>query len=227
MDQSPPPEDIHPNGPLIDEGLHLAIWLFQQIREMFVPRLGVRDLRHLFRHYLRPAEAALRRAICLIADVLGPEPARAAKKPSANPRPCEPRDSQSTANPRTPTFRLTEALPRPKTDYLPTALRPRISIAGFAPPAPPKAPRAPADPSALAAKLERRLAAFDAALADLRGAARRLTRLRARRAAKRPLLAFTQIPGLTAKPVNDVARNVLERINRATFEVFRVTANTS
>jgi hypothetical protein len=228
MDQTLPPQDDHPNGSLIDEGLHLAAWFFLQMREMLKPGLGARALRHLFRHYLRPAEAALRRAICLIADTLGPESARARKKP-ARPGASGARDPQSSAKPRAPTFRLTESLPRPKTDYLPPALRPRISIAGFAPPPPPPAPkpRALADPAALAAKLERRLDAFDAAFRDLRGAARRLRRLRVRSSAKRPLLCFLQIPGIAAKPVNAQARDLLERLNRATFDVFRVPVDTS
>jgi len=235
MDQSPPPEHASPNGPLIDEGLHLAAWFFLEMRAMLRPGLGARALRHVFRHYLRPAEAALRRAICLIADALGPELTGAAK-PSVRPRVLRRaqdegggRDARSDARPRAPTFRLTESLPRPKTDYLPPALRPRISIAGFAPPPPPPVlkPRAPADPGLLAAKLQRRLDAFDAAFRDLRGAARRLRRLRARRTARRPLLAFLQIPGIAAKPVNAEARDLLERLNRATFDVFRMPVDTS
>lgn len=198
MDQTLPPQDDHPNGRLIDEGLHLAAWFFLQMREMLKPGLGARALRHLFRHYLRPAEAALRRVICLIADTLEPEPLRPSKS-SGHPRVLRQaqdeggdRGQQNSARPRTPAFHLTESLPRPKTDYLPLALRPRISIAGFAPPPPPPAPkpRAPADPAALAAKLQRRLDAFDAAFRNLRGAARRLRRLRARSSAKRPLLCF-------------------------------------
>lgn len=228
MDQTLPPQDDHPNGSLIDEGLHLAAWFFLQMRDMLKPGLGARALRHIFRHYLRPAEAALRRAICLIAATLEPEPARATKKP-ARPRAGGGRAQPHATGIRAPTFRLTEPLPRPKTDYLPPALRPRISIAGFAPPPPPPAPkpRALADPAALAAKLERRLDAFDAAFRDLRGAARRLRRLRARRTAKRPLLSFLQIPGIAAKPVNAEARDLLERLNRATFDVFRVPVDTS
>jgi len=228
MDQSTPPDDIHPNGRLIDEGLHLAAWFFLRIRELFMPRLSARDLRHLFRHYLRPAEAALRRAICLIADTLEPEPLRSSKD-SDNPRAGGDRVQQTPTRLRAPTFRLTESLPRPKTDYLPPQQRPRISIAGFAPPPPPPAPkpRTPADPALLAAKLERRLDAFDAAFRNLRGAARRLRRLRARRTAKRPLLCFIRIPGIAAKPVNAEARDILERLNRAVFEVFRMPVDTS
>jgi hypothetical protein len=228
MDQSPPPEDTYPNGSLIDEGLHLAAWFFLEMRAMLKPGLGTRAVRHVFRHYLRPAEAVLRRAICLIADTLEPEPARAITKP-IHPRAGGGRVQQHATGTRAPTFRLTESLPRPKTDYLPPALRPRISIAGFAPPPPPPLPKplAPADPGLLAAKLQRRLDAFDAAFRDLRGAARRLRRLRARSTARRPLLAFLQIPGIAAKPVNAEARDLLERLNRAAFEVLRVTADTS
>jgi hypothetical protein len=228
MDQQPPAEDIHPNGRLIDEGLHLAAWFFLEMRAMLRPGLGARALRHIFRHYLRPAEAALRRAICLIADTLEPEPVRAITKP-VHPRAGGDRGQQTSTRPRAPTFRLTESLPRPKTDYLPPALRPRISIACFAPPPPPPVlkPRAPANPGLLAAKLQRRLDAFDAAFRGLRGAARRLRRLRARRSAKRPLLCFLQIPGIAAKPVNAEARDLLERLNRATFDVFRMPVDTS
>jgi hypothetical protein len=228
MDQTLPPQDDHPNGSLIDEGLHLAAWFFLQMREMLKPGLGARALRHVFRHYMRPAEAALRRAICLIADTLEPEPLHPSKS-SGHPRAGGDRGQQTSARPRAPTFRLTESLPRPKTDYLPPALRPRISIVGLAPPPPPPAPkpRAPADPGLLAAKLQRRLDAFDAAFRDLRGAARRLRRLRARHTAKRPLLCFLHIPGIAAKPVNAEARDLLERLNRATFDVFRVPVDTS
>jgi hypothetical protein len=228
MDQTLPPQDDHPNGSLIYEGLHLAAWFFLQMRDMLKPGLGARALRHVFRHYMRPAEAALRRAICLIAATLEPEPARAITKP-VHPRAGGDRGQHTSTRPRAPTFRLTESLPRPKTDYLPPALRPRISIAGFAPPPPPPLPKplAPADPGLLAAKLQRRLDAFNAAFRDLRGAARRLRRLRARSTARRPLLAFLQIPGIAAKPVNAEARDLLERLNRAAFEVLRVTADTS
>ncbi len=236
MDQSLPPPDDVPNGPLIDAGAALAIGLIHQIRQQLAHASGqtfsLAFLRRLFRHFLRPAEAALRRAIYLIAGTLPPEPIRAQTK-SAHPRvPRQAQDeggglaSQNAAS-RTPAFRLTEPQTHPPTNHLPLVLRPRISIAGFAPPPPPPPVRGAVDPVTLEDRLHRRLAAFDAAFRDPLRAARRLLRLLARRTARRPLLAFTNIPGLAAKPLDAAARAILSDMNGAIAAAFARQPDTS
>lgn len=194
MDQSPPypPE---PHGALIEEGGHLAGWLIAHLRDLLADTLlSLPLLRHLVRHYLTPAESALRRAIHLIADSLEPIPAPA--KPAPRKPVVRPRVFPTKS--RAPAFRLTEPALRQPTDNR------RAVRAAPSKPSP--------DTTRLEARLHRRLAAFDAAYADPLIAARRLQRLRLR---KRP--ALTRIPGLRAEPINETALALLERL-QATVE---------
>lgn len=226
MDQTAPLEDDVPTGPLIDAGASLANRLIFQVRDRLghppAGTFGLTFLRHIFRHLLRPAEAALRRAIYLLADTLDPEPAPSVAKP-AHPRAGGGLVRQ-VATPRTPAFRLTEPQPRPPANTPPVAMRPRISIAGLAPP---PSPRPAPDPVRLEDRLHRRLAAFDAAFRDPVRAARRLLRLLARRTARGPVLAFTRIPGLTARSLDDHGRALLVDMNTAIIAAFARGTDTS
>ena len=179
-------------------------------------------LRAVTRRLILPAEAALRRAIILIAAPLEPAP------PPARPRVGRARRSDtrqpaSPAAPRRPVFRLTEPLPRPKSDYLPPDQCPRILfLDGPTPAAPARPARRPADPARLLARLERRLAALEAASDDPVREARRWLRLRARTAPpadgapRKPPLAFRRIPGNTPK-LEPVWQETLKALNRAAF----------
>ncbi|MFN3913103.1 hypothetical protein [Hyphomonas sp.] len=229
MDQVLPPEDDVPEGPLIDAGAGLALGLVNLIRAQLAQSagaFGLAVLRRLFRHYLRPAEAALRRAIYLLAATLPPLPVRPASPPT-HLRAGGSLEQPRAAAPRTPSFVLTEREGRPLTDYIPLARRPSISVPGLTPRLPPPAPRAAPDPAALEDRLHRRLAAFDAAFRNPVRTARRLLRRLARRAQARPPLAAGKIPGLGAKSLNDEARDVLQRLTDAIFAAFPRTADTS
>ncbi|MBA3069453.1 MAG: hypothetical protein FP825_13360 [Hyphomonas sp.] len=229
MDQALPPEDDVPNGPLIDAGAGRALWLVRQIHHQLAQparALGLAVLRRLFRHYLRPAEAALRRAIYLIANTLPPLPALKPRQP-AHPRAGGGPDRQTPPQPCTPSFALTEREPRPSTNYLPLARRPCVSVPGLTPRPAPPVPRAAPDPARLEHRLRRRLAAFDAAFRDPVRAARRLLRRLARWTPGRLALAYHNIPGFTAKPLDAQARDTLQRLNDAIIAAFQRNADTS
>lgn len=221
MDQSPPYPQ-HPHGALIEDGAHLAGWLVAHLRDRLAATLlSLPFLRHLIRHYLTPAESALRRAIHLIADSLDPVSAPSSTKP-AHPRAGGGLAGHKTTKPCAPTFRLTEPALRPKADYIPESQRPRISVIGAPSPIPPKPVKARPDAAALEARLLRRLAAFDAAYAAPLAAARRLQRLRL---SKRP--ALTRIPGLRAEPINEIALALLQRLQSTVEAEAARTADTS
>jgi hypothetical protein len=228
MDQTLPPEDDVPNGPLIDAGAGFAMGLVRRLRAQLAhppAAFGAAFLRRLVRQFLLPAEAALRRALYLIADTLAPEPARAPLRPAS--APARPAGARPPAPPRTPGFRLTETPPRAPVRRLPPNAGPRISIAGLAPSPPPPRPRRPVDPVALEDRLHRRLAAFDAAFTDPLRAARRLLRLLARRASPRPVLSLVRVPGLDAKPLDPAERRLLADLNTAVIAAFARVPNTS
>lgn len=211
---------------LIDAGAGLAWRLVSDLRAQLARvaagAFSLALLRGLVRNYLRPAEAALRRAIYLIADRLVPLPARAACARRSGPVP----PAAGTGSPRTPAFRLTEPLARPPGNALPLARRPRISIAGLAPPPPPPSRAAP-DPVRLEDSIHRRLAAFEAAFRNPERAARRLLRLLARRTSRRPMLAFTRIPGHGAATLDAGARTLLTDLNAALLAAIARPADTS
>jgi len=108
-------------------------------------------------------------------------------------------------------FRLNEPRPGARRSWLPVNQRPRLSVAGLAPPPPP--PRAPADAGALEARLRRRLEALKAALADPVPLARRLLRQRMKSPAPRPALAYDRSPGLKAKPLGADGEAVFRQLN--------------
>lgn len=163
--------------------------------------LNARAAGYLMRRALLPAEAALRRAILLIATKLPPPaPARA---PSRAARQLAAAAKGKPAAPRAPLFRMSEPQPRPthyrKTDYLSEDLMPRITLltesvlrARTAPARPPPAPQDPA------AAFHRRFQALRAAYDDPAPYARRWLRRRARSAADAArALAPVNIPGVS------------------------------
>lgn len=206
----------HPQRALLSEAQHLLVWLLDTLIDALREggaQPGIRHLRFCLREYLAPAEAALRRALRILADGLAPLPVRT----QSNPPP--PRaDAQRTAKPRRPIFRLNE--PAPRKPGAPLSQRPQISIAGEAPPPIPRKP----DPAAFHARFLRRLDAFEAAFADPLRYARRL--IRQRTPARKLTLAYTTIPGARAKSLADEGRNLLRRLNDAAMKA-ELLPNTS
>lgn len=215
--QTPAAPDADHLDALIGRAAHLALWLAGQVREMLAPLPGkvleAPFLRHLLRHYLVPAEAALRRAVHLIAADM-PAPRAPLRPLRPLPRVIAPLNPVKRETVRPPTFRLTEPQPRPQTDYIPEHLRPRIRVlspdAPLASPPPASQPRPRAS---LESRLRRRFAALDAALANPEREARRLLRLQARQTPRKPLLAFARIPGYRARPLQESGRSALSSIN--------------
>jgi hypothetical protein len=196
---------------LIAEANSLINWLLDAVEDALAP--GVRrtlpGLKSLYRDYLLPAEAALRRALhILAADLPVPKPRAATPLPPRKPEPATPKATQF----RPPVFRLSEPQPRPKTDHLPARLAPRISIIGVTPrPAPPRRKLTEAD---LEAQLRRRLDALNAALANPLAAVRRLQRRLAKPNTKRPKLAAA-IPGHTSPRLAGDGHAFLTRLDES------------
>lgn len=215
---------------LLEDGFALTADLIAAARTLIggerAGGLTARFLSMVLRKWIAPAEATLRRVILLIAASI------ARREPPAHPRESAGRERQapppaaSGAAPRRPVFRLTEPLPRQRADELPEHLRPRIRIlddaALAAPSALPPAPRQPASPEHLIARIERRLAALEAALADPARQARRWLRRRVRQQADKtppkPPLAFRRIPG-DGPHLSQMARDFLHYLNRAAFSI--------
>ncbi|MBA4225504.1 MAG: hypothetical protein C0456_02645 [Hyphomonas sp.] len=158
---------------------------------------------YLTRRALLPAEAALRRAILLIASEMEmPVPRAPRAKPTRPPAP--PLRRQAPAD-RAPIFRMSEPPPRPakaesivpKADYLPEHLLPRICILTDdvlgAPPPPPLPAPAARDPGA---RFFRRLAALRQAYDDPRREARRWLRRNAAPAPRPAPIISEKIPGM-------------------------------
>ena len=229
MDQPAAPEQDRING-LIGQAALLAIWLADELRRRLVPLPGqlleTRLLRHLVRHYLLPAEAAVRRAVHLIAAEMPlPQPALRAARTAARKLPPKPQTPQT---PRAPAFRLTEPQPRPKTDHIPARLAPRIRLLTPGLPAIRPRPKPPARQStSYEERLRRRFAALEAALASPLQQARRLLRLQARQSAPKPLLSLSKIPGYRSRPITDTGRAALDAINMELLVRAAITADTS
>lgn len=167
-------------------------------------------MKALFRDYLLPAEAALRRALhILAADLPAPKPRAASTPPPRKPPAAAPKATRF----RPPVFRLGEPQPRPKTDHLPPRLRPRISIIGVTPRTEPL-PHRKLHAVDLEAQLRRRLDAFEAAFANPLAAVRRLQRRLAKPGPARPKLA-PAIPGHTSHRIAADGRGVLTRLDTA------------
>jgi hypothetical protein len=209
MDQTlPPPDDRYDR--LLTDAQALLTWLIGEIAARLAAGGGLKALRWTLRHLITPAEALMRRALRLLADEL---PAPAPATPVRRVPPARPAIRAAPAGPRRPVLRLTEARPGTRSAWLPLSQRPRISIAGLAPPPPPPAPRAPVDEAAFAARLARRLAALEAALADPVRLARRLLRQRMKRPGPRATLSYFRPPGLHAKPLGPDGAEVFKELN--------------
>ena len=195
---------------LIAEANSLINWLLDAVEDALAP--GVRrtlpGLKSLYRDYLLPAEAALRRALhILAADLPAPKPRAGSAPPPRKPEPATPKATRF----RTSTFRLSEPQPRPKTDHLPARLQPRISIIGVTPrPAP--TPRRKLNEADLEMQLRRRLDALNAAFANPLAAVRRLQRRLAKPNTKRPKLAAA-IPGHTSPRLAGDGHAFLSRLD--------------
>ena len=198
---------------LIAQANSLINWLLDAVEDALAP--GVRrtlpGLKSLYRDYLLPAEAALHRALhILAADLPAPKPRAGSAPPPRKPEPATPKATRF----RTPIFRLSEPQPRPKTDHLPARLAPRISIIGVTPRPAPPAPRHNLTEADLEMQLRRRLDALNAAFANPLAAVRRLQRRLAKPNTKRPKLAAA-IPGHTAPPLAGDGHAFLTRLDNA------------
>lgn len=190
--------------------------------------------RTLMRHALIPAEAALRRAILILAADL-PEPVIALRpRPFADPaRPQPGPAAPSGRDPRPPVFNMCEPQPRPKhdpaPDYLPEHLRPRITlltdaVLSAAPP-PDLAPVIPstAPPRDIALLFSRRFIALHTAFGDVHAQAARWRRRHAARLirsqsacapAPKPPLSPRTLPGLR-KSLSDDRKALLRDLTAA------------
>ena len=226
---------LAPNSPhaaLIEEAGPLLGWLIDQLARFFVPGANptLSGLRRAVRHYLVPAEAAMRRALYLIAVSLTlPAPRVMTRKPAPPGKGAD--TAQEAPRPRPPLFRLTETAPPPPTHKIPDDRLPRISIPGITPrPAPPApTPRNPPDFAAYEARILRRFNALEAAFLDPDRTALRLARRLARQEKPRPGLSLIHIPGTNSRKLTASVRHLLERLNTAVFEeaVRPILPNTS
>ena len=197
---------------LIAQANSLINWLLDAVEDALAP--GVRrtlpGLKSLYHDYLLPAEAALRRALhILAADLPAPKPRAATPLPPHKPEIADPKAAQF----RPPVFRLSEPQPRPKTDHLPARLAPRISIIGVTPrPAP--TPRRELNEADLEMQLRRRLDALNAAFANPLAAVRRLQRRLVKSGTARPKLAAA-IPGHASPRLAGDGHAFLTRLNES------------
>jgi len=197
---------------LIAEANHFINWLLDSIDAALAPGIArtLPGMKAVLRDYLLPAEAALRRALhILAADLPPPKPTAANAVPPRRPE----RPASKPTRLRLPTFRLSEPQPRPKTDHLPVRLRPRISIIGVTPRTEP-APRRKLTAIDLEARLRRRVEALINAFNNPAAAVRRLQRRLAKAGAARPKLAAT-IPGHTSARISADGRSVLNRLDES------------
>jgi len=186
---------------------------------------------YLTRRALLPAEAALRRAILLIASEMEmPVPRAPRAKPK---RPAAPPLRRQAPAARAPVFSMSEPPPRPtkakvilpEADYLPEHLLPRIRsltddvLSAPSPPSPP-ALAAP-DPGA---RFFRRLAALRQAYDDPRREARRWLRRNAAPAQRPAPIASEKIPGLR-RALGADAQTLLRELTETALRA--LTPNTS
>lgn len=225
MDSAPQPtEDTESLAGTLDELLDrarhfildLIVFIDARLAQLGNAPMSARLVRLLTRRALLPAEAALRRAIILIAATLpAPGPSKTSTKP-----PSSSHSRQPAAPARAPVFCMSEPQPRaglrpaarnlPET--LPEHLLPRLTLLTEAAlctrsPAPAPAPR-PSDP---AASFHRRLTALCIAFQDPFREARRWRRHQAaRRPGARPPLA-PKIPG-ARKSLGETRLNLLREL---------------
>ena len=202
-------------------------------------------IRLLMRRFLIPAEAAMRRAILLIAATRAFLPAPAARPSKEPPKPALQQEGPSAPSERAPTFNMNEPRPRPKTGAIPQDQLPRITVLDDAaltvPGAPPKAlrPAPSAAPSAaeaeaaLTRRFFRRLDALSSVIGNPGPTADRWLKSVARKAARQPKaitapppLAFHKIPGQT-KAAGAEAISLLNELNAAVLALLPSAPNTS
>ena len=197
---------------LIAEANHFINWLFDSIAAALAPGIArtLPGMKAVFRDYLLPAEAALRRALhILAADLPAPKPRAANAVPPRKPK----RPASKPTRARPPSFRLSEPQPRPKTDHLPMRLRPRIPIIGVTPRTEP-APRRKLTAIDLEARLRRRFEALINAFNNPAAAVRRLQRRLARPGAS-PVKLAAAIPGHASELIAAEGRAILTRLDES------------
>lgn len=199
-------EDPDALDQLLGQARGLILGLIAQAARLLGGERTKEALNAVLRTAILPAEAALRRAILLIARTL-PAPARPAAAARHQPAPLPAMPATASRSPRRPSFRMREA-------------RPRTGAAAPARAPSPRPAAKPYDPARTAARLIRRLEALDAAAANPLREAKRWLRRTLKAAATRkplPIPRFDHIPGLTAltpearpllKTLNDEARNL-------------------
>lgn len=181
--------------------------------------------RLILRRFILPAEAAVRRAILVVAASMKVSVPRSTGKregPAKAPPPAAP------GRARRPVFRLSEPAGRKTRPLVKPEDYPRITLLDEAalrqrsrPPVSQKRPKT--DGKGIAARLFYRLAALEAAYGDPEREARRFLRARARAqkaangAPLRLPLAFIRIPG-HGRHLHQTFREVLEDLNRAAFK---------
>ncbi|MBY9068297.1 hypothetical protein K1X12_15455 [Hyphomonas sp. WL0036] len=218
----------------LDYLLGRAFYLVMDLIELVtgaLTRLGAAPMgaalrRHLIAHAVVPAEAAMRRAILLIAGTL---PVPAAPAPASGPKPkaAPTGEMRETSGPRAPVFSMFEPQPsaakNPGTDYLLEHLLPRVTALVdsvlYARPDAPKASAQAADPMArFLRRFEALQAALDCPLREARRWVRRQARLTAAAAPPRSPLSPRRIPG-DRPSLNHHARSLLNELNEAANEV--------
>lgn len=210
----PPTEQASPLRVLIGRANSLILGMIVLARAALAgfgaapaPRAAARLI---LRRFVLPAEAALRRAILMLAATLPPVILRPRMARAGKGAPPPPRPGAAVSR---PVFCLTEPRPRVR---LPQAPLPRIRFLDVAPP-PSKAADPQAEDAAFAERLARRLLALEAAFENPQGEARRLLRRRAAEAAKgapaRARLSFFRIPGDTPG-LHDTSRSILKELNQ-------------
>jgi hypothetical protein len=218
-DAARPSETPNAEDDLLLRAEHLIAWLIALARQALEAaasgpfRLGA--LRRLVREVVQPAEAALRRAIVLIAAGL-PLPAPAPKRPPPARTPGE--ASPSDRAPRPPCFRLDDPAPRPAAGKRPA----RAST-----PSPAHPPRPPRDPAAAEARLMRRIEALERAFDNPLAEARRLQRRRARAASRPPRLSLGRIPGQDTDILEGEGAALLMALDAAAGEALREAPDSS
>lgn len=206
-----PPDSTDRLDQLLGEARSLVLDLISLAAGVLMLDVSLRGLRKAMGRYIVPAEAAMRRAIILIASTLTLPASKAAKRatPAKRAKPARRRVSLGGAD-RDPVFRLTEPSGPANTG---AGAIPVPALAETKA----RAPRRPADFAAFAARFARRLAALEAACADPAAEARRWL-LKARKAAARAeppgALRFGRIPG-NRPHLGPARRQTLFRLNEA------------
>ena len=239
------PQDQTALDDLLGRTRMFLLWVADTIED-YLPADDTQSLpaalvRLLTRRFLVPAEAALRRAILLIAAKRAFPPAPAARPGKEPAKPARKAEGRSAPAERPPVFNMNEPRPRPKTGAIPQDQMPRIialnDAAVTAPGAPPRALRPLPGPAEAEATLTwrffRRLDALSATIGNPGPAADRWLKSVARKAARQPEaitapppLTFHKVPGQT-KAAGAEAISLLNELNAAVLALLPNAPNTS